>query len=106
MRGLLIAEFDSRSSWQLHPSVALREESFGALLYHYGTRRLSFLKERRLLELVRTLEVQPVPERACELVGIEPAQRPVYLKALARLARTSMLVPAAASTNRPGEEAG
>ena len=30
-------------SYALHPSVSIRPESFGALLYHFGTRRLSFL---------------------------------------------------------------
>ena len=28
----------------MHPQVALRDESFGALAYHYGTRRLLFLE--------------------------------------------------------------
>ena len=35
--------------------VALRPEPFGALAYHYGTRRLSFLKAPDLVELVRGL---------------------------------------------------
>ncbi len=29
---------------ELHPQVALRPEPFGALAYHYGNRRLIFLK--------------------------------------------------------------
>ena len=33
-----------RPAWRLHPQVALRPEPFGALLYHFGTRRLSFLQ--------------------------------------------------------------
>src|SRR5699024_2955418 len=35
--------------WAVHPRVAVRPEEFGALLYHFGTRRLTFLKDRRLL---------------------------------------------------------
>jgi len=35
---------DLDAAWRLHPQVALRPEPFGALLYHFGTRRLSFLQ--------------------------------------------------------------
>src|SRR5579862_3146191 len=48
--------FDETRAWQLHPQVALRDESFGALAYHYGNRRLVFLKSRMLVELVSTLD--------------------------------------------------
>ena len=42
-------------AWQLSPRVSVRPEPFGALLYHFGTRRLSFLKDRTLLDVVRLL---------------------------------------------------
>ena len=29
---------------EIHPQVAVRPETFGALAYHYGNRRLIFLK--------------------------------------------------------------
>ena len=48
--------FDLEAPWRLHPQVAIRPERFGALLYHFGTRRLSFLKSRALLEVVRSLD--------------------------------------------------
>jgi putative mycofactocin binding protein MftB len=38
--------------------VALRPEPFGALVYHFGTRRLSFLKTPQLVEVVSGLERQ------------------------------------------------
>ena len=56
MRGLLSRAppvFDLERRYALHPQVAVRPEPFGALLYHFGTRRLSFLKDPRLLEVVR-----------------------------------------------------
>ena len=34
-------------AWALSPSVALRPEPFGALAYHFGNRRLTFLKNAR-----------------------------------------------------------
>ena len=35
--------------------MALRPEEFGALAYHYGNRRLVFLKSETLVELVSAL---------------------------------------------------
>jgi putative mycofactocin binding protein MftB len=40
---------------ELHPQVALRPEAFGALAYHYGNRRLVFLKSPDVLAVVRAL---------------------------------------------------
>ena len=52
MRGLLI---DPTLSWRLNPQVAVRPEPFWALLYHFGTRRLSFLKNRTIVAVVESL---------------------------------------------------
>ena len=38
---------------ELHPQVALRPEPFGALAYHYGNRRLVFLKSPDVVAVVR-----------------------------------------------------
>jgi putative mycofactocin binding protein MftB len=40
---------------ELHPQVALRPEPFGALAYHYGNRRLVFLRHPDIVEVVKTL---------------------------------------------------
>lgn len=42
-------------AWTLSPSVALRPEPFGALAYHFGTRKLTFLKRPELVDLVKGL---------------------------------------------------
>ena len=42
-------------AWRLDPDVALRPERFGALAYHYGTRRLTFLRSVLLADVVRAL---------------------------------------------------
>ena len=42
-------------SWALTPSVALRPEPFGALAYHFGNRKLIFLKRPELVTVVRGL---------------------------------------------------
>jgi mycofactocin biosynthesis protein MftB len=88
------AEFDLHGRWRLHPQVALRPERFGALAYHFGSRRLSFLKSPRLLAVVRGLEGAPDASAACRAAGVAEADLPSYRQALATLARTEMIVPA------------
>jgi len=88
------AEVELDGRWRLHPQVALRPERFGALAYHFGTRRLSFLKSRRLLEVVRTLDSAPDPIAACRAAGVGEEELPGYRRALATLADTGMIVPA------------
>jgi putative mycofactocin binding protein MftB len=84
--------FDPARSWDLHPGVSVRPEPFGALLYHFGTRRLTFLKDRRLLDVVTALAGQPSALAACRAAGVEPGDVPRYTAALARLAGADMLV--------------
>jgi mycofactocin biosynthesis protein MftB len=78
-------------AWDLAPQVSVRPEPFGALLYHFGTRRLSFLKDRRLLDVVRGLGDAPTARDACSSAGIGPGELRAYERALARLAETDML---------------
>jgi mycofactocin biosynthesis protein MftB len=73
----------------LHPQVSVRPEPFGALLYHFGTRRLSFLKDRRLLDVVQRLDGSTPVEDA--LSGVPEGERPAFRKALATLEQTGML---------------
>jgi putative mycofactocin binding protein MftB len=83
-------EFDPDRPWRIHPQVALRDESFGALAYHYGTRRLLFLKSRTLVELVSSLERYGTATEAIEAVVPEP-ERAQYTRALARLATSEVI---------------
>ena len=80
------SEFDLDAAWMLHPSVSVRPEPFGALLYHFGNRRLSFLKTRQLLDVVQALAAAPDARTACLEAGVAPAQLPVLARALAALA--------------------
>lgn len=84
--------FDLDAGWRLHPQVALRPEPFGALLYHFGTRKLSFLKDRTVVEVVRALPDHQDARGALDAVGV--ADNPAYARALAKLAHSHMLVPA------------
>lgn len=76
----------------LHPQVSVRPEPFGALLYHFGTRKLSFLKDRRLLTVVQALATAPTARAACSAAGVDDEDLPRYGQALAVLMRSSMLV--------------
>jgi putative mycofactocin binding protein MftB len=80
-------------AWRVGSQVALRPEPFGALAYHFGTRRLSFLKSRDLLELVSSLDAHASARDACAAVGIPDEQLDRYALALATLAETGMIEP-------------
>jgi len=85
--------FDLDGGWRLHPQVAIRYEAFGALAYHFGTRRLSFLKSPALRTLVESLEDHPTARAAFAASGIPEAQLPAYSRALATLAASDMIAP-------------
>ena len=84
--------FDPDSGWRLHPQVAVRPEPFGALLYHFGTRKLSFLKSATMLAVVQSLGEYPDVRAACRAAGVQTAAERPYLHALAVLAESKMLV--------------
>ncbi len=85
--------YDGGRPWVLAPQVALRPEPFGALAYHFGTRRLSFLKSRTLLAVVESLGEQPSGDAACVAAGVDETDLPSYRSALATLATTGMIRP-------------
>lgn len=70
----------------------MRPESFGALLYHFGTRKLSFLKNRVILSVVETLADHPDANSALGAAGVSDADKAPYLDALGVLAASNMLV--------------
>ena len=85
--------FDLDRPWQLHPQVSVRPERFGALLYHFGTRRLSFLKSPALLTVVTSLGDVPSAREACRRAGLTEAELPAYATALQTLASSQMIRP-------------
>ena len=79
-------------AWQVHEQVSVRPERFGALLYHFGTRKLSFLKNRTIVEVINSLGEHPDARSACRAAGIDDAQQGPYLHALGVLVQSKMLV--------------
>ena len=90
-------------AWRLDPNVAVRQESFGAMTYHFGSRRLSFLKSRRLATVVGILGDHPTALAACRAAGVSDAEMPAYAEALWRLADAGIVVP---GPTAPAEAAG
>lgn len=84
------------AAWRLHPQVSVRPEPFGALLYHFGTRKLSFLKDRVLLDIVTRLESEPSVHAACTAAGVADDDQARYVDALQTLAASKMIQERAA----------
>lgn len=80
-------------AWALAPSVELRPEPFGALAYHFGNRRLTFLKRPELVAVVRALAEQPDVRGALTEAGVPEGQHQAYVQALRGLAASDMICP-------------
>jgi putative mycofactocin binding protein MftB len=85
--------FDPGLAWQKARSVALRPEPFGALAYHFGNRKLSFLKSELLVTVVEALAEHPSAAATLIACAVPDVQRPSYEKALADLARSQVIEP-------------
>ncbi|MFJ8531746.1 mycofactocin biosynthesis chaperone MftB [Streptomyces sp. NPDC093591] len=79
--------------WNLSPSVALRPEPFGALAYHFGNRKLTFLKRPELVRVVRALDTHPDVRSALGAAGVPASQHTAYAAALRALAATDVIRP-------------
>jgi len=83
--------FDLHRAYKLNPAAALRAEPFGAMVYHFGNRRLSFLKSRQLVTVVRLLESHASAADALDAAGVPVRQRARYAAALAALADSEVI---------------
>ena len=96
----MISPFDPAQRYRVSPQVALRPEPFGALAYHFGNRRLCFLKVPELAEVVRGLGTHSSARDAVS--GLLEKHRDACLRALASLAAAGVIVPdEAASGGQP-----
>jgi putative mycofactocin binding protein MftB len=80
-------------AWALSGSVALRPEPFGALAYHYGNRRLTFLKRVELVTVVESLADVPDVRTALRRAGVPPVEWSTYARALRGLAEADVIRP-------------
>ncbi len=75
----------------LHPQVALRPEPFGALAYHYGNRKLIFLKHPDVVRVVQALNGDDTLADTLLACDIEPARWQSFERALIALTESEML---------------
>ena len=76
---------------QLHPQVALRPEPFGALAYHYDTRRLVLVKHPDLVRVLEALADHPTVQATLDACDIAPARHTSFAAAIGSLLDSEML---------------
>jgi putative mycofactocin binding protein MftB len=76
---------------ELHPQVALRPEPFGALAYHYGNRRLIFLRHRDIVRVVEELGSHDTLEASLTACAVAPNRWPSFVKALQSLETSEVI---------------
>ncbi len=91
MRGQTFVSDVLNSSLQLHPQVALRPEPFGALAYHYGNRRLLFLKHPDMVRVVHELPNHETLRDTLTACEIDESRWPTFERALSSLVESEML---------------
>jgi mycofactocin biosynthetic radical S-adenosylmethionine protein MftC len=92
--------FDLDRPWRVDDRAAIRPEPFGAMLYHFGTRKLSFLKSPTLVSVLESLADEPTARAACAKAGVSDFELPAYARALATLASSNMIAPGDPSSPR------
>jgi mycofactocin biosynthesis protein MftB len=96
------SSLDLDRAYRLADQVALRPEGFGALAYHFGNRRLTFLTSPALVRLVESLDGT---RRLRDVLDerVTDRSRAAVESALAGLARAEVLevCPEAGSTSSP-----
>jgi putative mycofactocin binding protein MftB len=74
-----------KSVLEIHPQVAVRPETFGALAYHYGNRRLIFLKHPDVVTVVQALNDHPDVQSTLNACGVTQDRWPSFIAALSLL---------------------
>ncbi len=80
------------SELQLHPQVALRPEPFGALAYHYGNRRLIFLRHPDMVKVVRALDGSQPLGAVLSACDVAPQRWESFVQAIGQLESSEIVV--------------
>jgi len=79
------------SRLELDPQVALRPEPFGALAYHYGNRKLIFLKHPDVVRVVQHLDGAHTLAETLTACDVAETRWPAFERALTALTESEML---------------
>ena len=79
------------SALELHPQVAVRPEPFGALAYHYGNRRLIFLKHPDVVAVVSRLGEHDSLEATLSACRVDASRWPSFVTALSSLEKSEIV---------------
>ena len=82
---------DIDAAWAKSAQVGLRPEPFGALAYHFETRRLVFLKSTELVELVESLADHVSITAAIDELDSSTTSRRSFEVALTSLAEAGVI---------------
>ena len=88
---LHIMSITLETACELNPQVALRPESFGALAYHYGNRKLVFLKHPDVVAVVRDVADYATLQDALGAHDIQPSRWPSFVEAIDSLAASDII---------------
>ncbi len=91
-------------AWTLSPAVGLRYEPFGALAYHFGNRRLTFIKRSDLVAVIDRLRDSADLRSALVGAGVPEKQWERFTDALGRLAATDMIRPLSIDSSAAGSD--
>ncbi|WP_284748816.1 mycofactocin biosynthesis chaperone MftB [Amycolatopsis sp. RTGN1] len=83
---------DIDAAYRLNPLVALRPEPFGALAYHTGNRKLSYLTCPELVRFVRALAMHASLRDALDAAELGGTRRARILASLEALADSGVIV--------------
>ncbi|MBA2337966.1 MAG: mycofactocin biosynthesis chaperone MftB [Acidimicrobiia bacterium] len=83
--------FDPDRPYRVDPKVALRPEPFGALAYHYGNRRLLFLRSTALVSVLERLDDHVSAAEAVASVTTAARSTSALLAALGHLESSGVI---------------
>jgi len=79
------------SACELHPQVALRPEPFGALAYHYGNRKLVFLKHPDVVAVLRDVAAHDTIADTLVAHNVAPERWSSFVSALSSLETSEII---------------
>lgn len=79
------------SACELDPRVSLRPEPFGALAYHYGNRRLVFLRHPDVVSVVKSLGEHESVREALVANTVLEARWPAFVLAIDSLCESDII---------------